>query len=154
MREDRGESTRTWRRFQPSYRPQPQAPSGRPLSDASTGELLSHAVDQARELVMKEVELARSELRANVAAEKRTATGLGVAGLLGVAGFTLLFVALALLLATWMPGWLAGLIVAGFLLIVGGIAAAVSWARRVKTPMQRTQRSMRENVEWAKNTRI
>lgn len=103
---------------------------------------------------MKEVELARSELRANVAAEKRTATGLGVAGLLGVAGFTLLFVALALLLATWMPGWLAGLIVAGFLLIVGGIAAAVSWARRVKIPMQRTQRSMRENVEWAKNTRI
>jgi peptidoglycan/LPS O-acetylase OafA/YrhL len=66
---------------------------------------------------------------------------LGVAVLLvaGVFGLTLV-----------MPGWEAALIVGGALLLVAGIAGAVGWNRRVKSPMRRTRQTLKEDLQWTK----
>lgn len=80
-----------------------------------------------QELFHREVELLKAELIA-----KLKALGVG-AGLLAGAGVVLLFMIGVLLtsavlaLSLVMPGWLAALIVAAFLLIVAGILALVGY---------------------------
>jgi membrane protein implicated in regulation of membrane protease activity len=80
-----------------------------------------------QELFHREVELLKAELFA-----KLKALGIG-AGLLAGAGVVLLFMVGVLLtsavmaLSLVLPGWLAALIVAAFLLIVAGILALVGY---------------------------
>jgi membrane protein implicated in regulation of membrane protease activity len=80
-----------------------------------------------QELFHREVELLKAELFA-----KFKALGIG-AGLLAGAGVVLLFMVGVLLtsavlaLSLVLPGWLAALIVAAFLLIVAGILALVGY---------------------------
>ena len=62
----------------------------------------------------------------------------------------LLLVALVLGLSTWMPGWLAAVIVAAAVFIIGGIVGYVSWTRRVTTPLAATRKTLKEDVQWAK----
>lgn len=81
--------------------------------------------EQVSVLVRDELELAKSELR-----DKGKAAGLGAA-LGGVAGVLAWFAVAALMIAAIdafalvMPVWAAALVVAGILLVVAGICAAV-----------------------------
>ena len=113
-------------------------------------ELLGHTIESATQLAKKEIELARSELRADIKKEVAMATGLGVAGLCAIWAVSLMLVAAAFALATVLPGWAAALIVAGAVLLVGTIAGMVGWGRRVKQPMEATRRTVKEGVLWAK----
>ena len=61
----------------------------------------------------KQVELAKTELRADVRTEAKVAGGLGVAAVCGIITVTLLLVTAAFALALVMPAWGAGLIVTG-----------------------------------------
>jgi hypothetical protein len=53
-------------------------------------------------------------------------------------------------LAQVMSGWKAGLLVSGVVLLIAGVVAGVAWNRRVRSPLARTQRTLREDVEWTK----
>src|SRR4051812_20585817 len=135
----------------------PRAPGQSPgalLTDSpealSTKDLLAGIVGEATALVRKEVELARAELVADLRAEATTATMLGVGGVLGLCGLTLVFVTIAFALASVLPGWAASLIVTGAVLAAAGIVALVGWKRRVRSPLARTRKHLKEDVRWMK----
>ena|SRR5262252_91929 len=116
----------------------------------STAELVKQITGDVGQLVRKQIELAKAELRADLRSEAVMAGGLGVGAVLGLLTLNMLFVTVALALAQKMPGWLAGLIVSGFLLGLAIIAALIGWSKRVRHPLARTRQSLREDVRWTK----
>jgi Flp pilus assembly protein TadB len=120
------------------------------VETATTGELLRELAKHSRDLVKKEVALAKAEIRLDVQHEAQTAAGIGIAGFFGLTAFNLLIVAAVLALAGPLPGWAAALIVAGAMGLIAAFAAAFGWKRRVQQPLARTQRTLREDVRWAK----
>ena len=120
------------------------------LAALSSRELLGRIGSELKDLVQVEVKLAQAEVKADLQAELATATGLGLGALLGYAGVVLLLVTAVLGLGTVMPGWLAGLLVAGVTLGAAAIVGGLGWKRRVKSPLGRTRRQINETLEWAK----
>jgi membrane protein len=120
-----------------------------PVRDMSTGELIGFITERTRELVRDEIELAKSEARSDVRAEVRAAIGMTAGGVLMICGLTMCFVAVALALSTVIMPWAAALIVAGVVLVCGGIILMVGKKRIVRAPLARTRESIKENVEWA-----
>jgi hypothetical protein len=121
-----------------------------PLAVLSTGELVAQLTGQSADLIKKQVELAQTELRADVKREVTAIAGFGIGAACAFASLILLLVAAVFALAEEMPGWQAGLIVSGAVLVVGGVAAAVGWSKRVKTPLDLTQKTLKEDAQWAK----
>ena len=116
----------------------------------SNRELIGHVIENATQLAKKEIELAKSELRADVKKEVAMVKGLGVAGLCAIWAVSLMLVAIALALGNLIPEWAAALIVAGVVLAVGTVAGLVGWGKRVKKPLEATRRSLKEDALWAK----
>ena len=129
----------------------PETGAGR-LGDVPTRDLVKEIARKASLLARKEVALARSELKEDLKAEIRMASGLGVAGACAICAVNLLLVAVvfALLEAGVMRGWLAALLLAALVLAVGTAAGLVGWNGRVRRPLAATRRSIEENVKWAK----
>ena len=122
----------------------------RSARDLSLRELLSEITGKASVLVKKEVDLAKAEIRADVKSELGMVKGLAAALVAALSGVNLLLVALVLGLSAWLPGWLAAVIVAATVFIIGGVVGYVSWTRRVKTPLASTRKTLKEDVQWAK----
>jgi hypothetical protein len=120
------------------------------MQSLSNRELVGQVIDSATQLAKKEIELAKSELRADIKAELATVKGLGVAGLCALWAVGLMLVACALALGTVMPEWAAALVVAGVVLAVGTVAGLIGWSKRVKKPLEATRRTLKEDVLWAK----
>jgi hypothetical protein len=116
----------------------------------STRELIGEITGKAAALARKEAELARAEIRADLRSELAMAKGFGVALVAGLTALNMLLMALVFGLATRMPGWLAALIVGGVLLVIGAIVGYVSWTRRVTTPLALTRKTLKEDLQWAK----
>ena len=116
----------------------------------SLRELIGEIIAKVTLLAKKEVELAKTELKADLVSELATVKGLGLAVLVGVCGLNMLLVAIVLALAAYLPGWLAALLIGGLLAIVAGILGYVSWARRVRSPLAATRRTLKEDAQWAK----
>ncbi len=91
--------------------------------DKSLGELVATATRDLSLLVHKEVELAKAEIKQDVAAAGKGAGMFGGAGLFGVFGFAALTAAIAAALDLAMATWLAALIVAVVYFAIAGIAA-------------------------------
>ena len=117
---------------------------------ASTGELVSELFKQSAELVKKEVALAKSEALVELKQEVRMAERLGVAAVCALCGLNLLLVAAAMALGHVLPEWAAALVVAGVVLLAGALAAWMGWGKRVRQPLERTQRTLKEDLRWAK----
>jgi hypothetical protein len=113
-------------------------------------ELVGHVIDSATMLAKKEIELAKSELRADLKKELGMVKGLGVAGLCALWAVSLMLVACAMALGHLLPEWAAALIVSGAVLLVGTVAGVVGWGKRVKQPLESTRRSLKEDALWAK----
>lgn len=126
----------------------PGAPA--PLSTLSTADLIGQVTGKAALLAKKEIELAKAELRADIKKEIAMASGLGIAGVCALITVTLLCVAAVLALATVMPGWGAAFVVAGIVLAIGTVAGLVGWGKRVRNPLAKTRKSLKEDVRWAK----
>ncbi len=130
-----------------SPRPLPE-----PLRRMRTKDLVTETARKASQLVKKEVELAKVELKADVRSEIEMASGLGVAGVCALLTLELLLVAgvLALMEAGILPGWAAALVVAAVIAAIGAGAGLWGWAHRVRKPLDATRRSLGEDVRWAK----
>jgi uncharacterized membrane protein YqjE len=120
----------------------------RPIAD-----LLKDLSDQTTALVRKEFELAKVELTEK---GKRAAAGAGMfggAGLFGVFAFGALTACIIAALATFLPVWLAALIVA---VVYGGVAAVLGLRGKTQvkqaTPPVPEQAvdSTKEDLEWVK----
>ncbi len=116
----------------------------------STRELVGHVTESVVLLAKKEIELARTEIKADLKAELGMVKGLGVAGVCALLTANLLLVSLALGLGNFMAGWLAGLLVSALVLTVGTVAGLIGWSKRVKNPLEATRRTLKEDARWAK----
>lgn len=96
-------------------------------------DLLVELPELVRELVEREIELVKTELRAKFAQ-----LGIGAGLIAGAIVFIfamlgVLLTAIILALSVIMPGWAAALIVAGVLLLVALLLAFLGYRRIVKT---------------------
>jgi len=120
-------------------------------ADQSLGELLSRLTGDFSQLVSTQVELAKVELKEDVARAGKGAGMFGGAAVTGILAVVLLSFAAAWGLAEVMaPGWA--------FLIVGVVWAAVAAVLFVSgrsrlsdlSPLSDTQRTLKEDVRWAK----
>ena len=128
----------------------PRVPIDPQTQSLSTRQLLTQLIETVSLLVAKEVELARAEIKADLKAELSMVTLLGAAGVVAVFCVNMLLVAAVFALTAWMPGWLAALGVAVVLLAIGGVLALVGWHQRVSVPLAVTRKTVKEDVQWAK----
>jgi hypothetical protein len=118
------------------------------------GELVKQLAEETSTLVRQELELAKAEIT-----QKGKKAGIGL-GELGGAGIVALYALGALTacfiaaLALAMPVWLAALIVT---IVYGAIAGVLALVGRRQlrqsnpTSLERTEKTVKEDVEWAKN---
>jgi uncharacterized membrane protein YqjE len=116
----------------------------------STRELLGEITGRMMLLARKEIELAKVEIKADLTSEVAMATTLGIAVVAALLGFNLLLVSLVLALAPYIAAWLGALILGGMLLLVGLVVGYVGWQRRVSHPLAVTRKTLKEDVQWAK----
>ena len=97
--------------------------------DQSIGELLSTLTQDLIMLVKQELTLAKTEMSQKIAHVTKNLGLLLAGGAIAYAGVIILLIGVALLLATFMPGWLAYLIVGaaaaggGGFFVMKGLAA-------------------------------
>jgi uncharacterized membrane protein YqjE len=135
-----------------AYPEDPQTTTSSSTETRSLGEIVGDISRDMSTLFKQELDLAKTEMKQEVA---KVGKGAGMFGGAGLAGyFTLLFLSVALvgLLDKWMPyGW-AALIVAA----LWGIVAAVLAMRGKKEikeanpQLPTTQQTLKEDVQWAK----
>ncbi len=120
-------------------------------SNKSAGQLMKEVSEDFSTLFRKEIELAKLELTESISAKAKGAAIIAVAAVFGF--FALIFLLLGLRdgLDAFLWRWVADLITALILLLLGGAGALI--ARRllgtpIKTDM--TKKTIREDVEWAK----
>ena len=118
----------------------------------SVGEVMSDLSSDLSTLMKQEVQLAKVELKEEVA---KVGKGAGMLGGAGFAGwFTLLFLSLALmfLLDNWLPIEAAGLITAGVWAIVAAVLALVGRKelQEANPQLPQTQQTLKEDVQWAR----
>ncbi len=125
-------------------------PQSERITRLSTLALVKEIAAQAALLIKKQVELARTEIRADARREAKVAGGLGIAAICAIITVTLLLVTAALALSLVMPAWGAGLIVTGVVAAAAAIVAFLSWRRRVREPLAHSRNELREDVRFAK----
>jgi uncharacterized membrane protein YqjE len=123
------------------------------LRDRPTGELLKQLSDQTTTLVRKEIELAKLEFQEKA---KKAGTGAGMfggAGVFGLYAVGALTATIILALATFMPGWVAALIVTVVYAAIAGVLALRGKAQiKASTPPLPEQAvdTTKEDVRWVK----
>jgi hypothetical protein len=116
----------------------------------STVQLVREIAVQASLLVKRQVQLAKTELKADARTEAKVAGGLGIAAVGVIITVTLLLVTGAFALALVMPAWGAGLIVTGVVAAAVAIVAGLSWKRRVRTPLATSRRELKQDVRFTR----
>ena len=131
-------------------RSEASAPVEAPLANMSTTELMAELTKHSTEFVKKQVALAQAEVRADLKQEVKAVIGFAAAAALAFTTFILLLMAAILAMAEELPGWQAALIVAGVVLAAGAIAGIIGWSKFVKKPLSVTQKTLKEDAQWAK----
>lgn len=123
--------------------------------EASVTSLLGGIVEDAQELVRKEIALARQEIREEIGNAKDAGVKLAIAGaVLGVGGLLLvLMLAQALADLLNLPTWAGYGIVGVVLAIVGYVllSSAQKTMKQIQPVPEKTVETMKENIEWIKD---
>ena len=125
--------------------------------DQSLGELVATATRDLSLLIHKEVELAKAEITGELKKAGIGAGLLGGAGFLGYFALLLLLVAAALGLAAGadIPTWAGFLCVGGAFGGLAGLIALLGVGNLVRVgPPQRTIRTVKDDIEWAKHPTV
>jgi len=127
-------------------------PPAGPLIDKSLGSLVMEITQDFSKLMRKEVELAKQETTEMVRT-KLMAAGLGVVGaVLGLFLVPFVLFTVYQILAVWVANWIAALIVT--LLTAAGCGGAFLAAKAKfegKLKPERTIRTLKKDVQWAKH---
>jgi uncharacterized membrane protein YqjE len=127
----------------------PLAPeSERAAGEQSIGGLVRDVTTHVSALVRGEIELAKTEITAEV---KKGVTGsvfFVVAGVIGLFSLFFLFFTLGEVLDIWLPRWAAFAIVFAVMLLFAGIAALIGYSkvRKIRKP-ERTISSLKDTAE-------
>jgi hypothetical protein len=120
------------------------------LQEVPTASLMAEIASKVTLLVNKEVELARTELKRDLRAELAAATRIGVGAVAGLATLNLLLLAAVFALAPYLGEMMAALALAALTLLVAVAAGALGWAKVVTSPLVRTRRTLRKDLQWTK----
>jgi hypothetical protein len=122
-------------------------------SERSLAAIVGDATRELSTLFRQEVELAKSELRAEVAKAGAGAAMIGAAGVLAAIAVLFFSAALGLgLWQLWLQPWAAALVVA-LLYVVAAVALVAGGKRALGgfSPPARTIRTIKEDVAWARS---
>ena len=123
------------------------------LRERPTGELLRQLSDQTTMLVKQEIELAKLELRDKGKQAGMGAGMFGGAGVFGLYAVGALTATIILALATFLPGWVAALIVTVVYAAIAGVLAlrGKSKVKAASPPMPaQAVDTTKEDVRWVK----
>jgi hypothetical protein len=128
-----------------------------PIPERSVAELFTDLSQQLSTLVRQEALLARTEVTQRLQAFAKDAVVIGVGAALGLAALMAATAALVLLLIqlSVMP-WMAAVIVAAALAMVGGVlvqARLRAMRRRAVVPVE-TVESIKETAQWIKKETV
>ena len=126
------------------------AGSERPLQGAGIGELLGQLLRQTSELLKTELELARAEMRTSIRSVVSTMVMMLTAAVFGMVAVGCLAASLVLALAKRLEPWSAALIVGVVLLVVALGIVMVARSKHKEKPLAKTQKTLKEDVQWAK----
>ena len=120
--------------------------------EKSAGQLFKEVTEDISTLVHKEIELAKQELGATVSAKVKGAAIFAIVGVLGF--FALIFLLFAIRdgFDTFLYTWLADILTAVVLLIIGGVAAVFA-KKKLATPVstELTKKNIKEDVDLMKS---
>jgi hypothetical protein len=136
-----------------AWRPARSRGDGEPeLHDRPLGDLFRELLLEGQGLLREEVGLAKAEIREEARRATKGGAMAGVGAAVSYAALLLLGITLVLVGATFLPAWLAGL-------IVTAIYAAVGWVtlNRGRQELRRTRPTrpvehVKEDARWAKET--
>jgi hypothetical protein len=105
-------------------------PSGIPeplrhSQERTIGQLVAQVTEDISVIVRTELQLAKTEISSQLGIAGKGAGLLVGAGVVALYGLGLLFIALALVIAVWLPAWAGFLIMAVVLFVVTGVLALV-----------------------------
>lgn len=121
--------------------------------DRSLGELVAAATKDLSTLVHKEVELAKAEIKKDVAAAGKGAGLFGGAGVSGL--FALVFLSIAAAYGiSWLGiglGW--GFFIVGLVYLVAAAVLGLSGKKKISQvgPPEKTIETVKDDIAWAKN---
>jgi uncharacterized membrane protein YqjE len=120
--------------------------------DRSIGELFSELASETGLLIRQEIALAKVELTQKVTRVGRNVGYLVLGGAVAYAALLALLAAIIILLANFMPSWVAALVVAVLVGIVGAILISKALADLKKTDVapRQTVETLKEDAQWAK----
>lgn len=117
------------------------------MEEASTVDLFKEALDEAKELVRLEVQLAKTELDAELAQAKKAAFGFALAAAFGV--LTACMLAMALVLALGGTP-ITALLVAGGFTLVAAIGVVIGYSLLPKNPLAQTRHRLDSDFKQLK----
>jgi len=118
----------------------------------SFGELLSQLANTSAALIRDQLELAKEEMRENLARLRSGLVTLAVSAVIGMLALLTLCAAAVIGLGFLVGIGIAALIIGAGLAVVGGIVASVGIHRlkRARLKPKETVRSLKEGKEWLK----
>jgi len=119
----------------------------------SMAELLQVIIADIQEIVRSEFRLAKAEVQEETSKVARSGVPLVIGLLLGLYALGFLLLAAVHALSIVMDAWLAALIVSFVVAVISAILVSVGRNRLkgVKVVPEKTTRTMKENVQWAKH---
>jgi uncharacterized membrane protein YqjE len=118
-----------------------------PRPETPTADLVKEAIQDARELVQVEIELAKDDLRREARRLRASAIVLGVAAATAFIGLVMVIVAISLAIGR---GPLPALIIGLSFLAVAAIAAVFGVSHVPKKPLERTRARLETDVKALK----
>jgi hypothetical protein len=117
----------------------------------STPELMVRIAHDAQDLVKAEIQLAKSELKSTAHQVTATVSRMAVAAALLFGAYLALIAAAVIGLSYVVELWAAPLIVGGALLVLGVVMGLVAMRARPRAPLERTVKSLKEDLALAKH---
>ena len=110
-------------------------------------------VANVQEIIRSEVELAKNEVKEEIGDLAKAGALYGVSAIAAFYAVGVVLLACVYGLAIVVAPWLATLIVAVAVAIIGGVAFAMarSHTRKISLRMEQTLETAKENIQWARN---
>ncbi len=117
--------------------------------ERSVGALISGLLQDVRLLFTQEIDLAKRELTEKASSVAKNAVTIAIGAVLATGGLFVLMAALVLVLALFMPAWVAALVLALVFLGVGGLLVflGIQKIRTMNVVPERTVRTVEEGVQ-------
>lgn len=119
--------------------------------DRSAADVVRDIISNLEEMIRSEVKLAKAELREDTEKALSGAKKMAIAVGTGLFALTFVLWSVAILLARFLPDWIAALLVGAVLAAVAGVLYSKARAEFQLPKPEKTIENIKENVEWMKD---